>query len=167
MEHQGELVVGIVPQLAYKMLLGWDLMLLYGILDRVCDAEIEYRKIRNHKGWLGEVEESEGSADESDDIDLSDIASSLQFQEVQEEDQELWMLRVQAHDTRDNVTLPTIEIPWFETDALETAIGAVLTQKESGTERSVAYISCKMLPAETIERECLVIQWVVDHFRDH
>ncbi|KYO45986.1 hypothetical protein Y1Q_0021585 [Alligator mississippiensis] len=59
--------------------------------------------------------------------------------------------------------------PMVETDASETAVGAVLTQEEGENERPVAYASHKLLPAEkryaTIERECLAIQWTVDHFR--
>ncbi|KYO46174.1 hypothetical protein Y1Q_0021724 [Alligator mississippiensis] len=109
----------------------------------------ECKKFGNRKGWLGEVEDSEGSADEMDDIDVRDIASSLQFQETQEENQELGMLRVQAHGTRDNMTPLTNETPRFETDTSETAIRAIFTQEEDGTEGPVAYTSRKLLPAET------------------
>ncbi|KYO45977.1 SLAIN motif-containing protein 2 isoform D [Alligator mississippiensis] len=150
------------------MLLGQDWAPLYDTLDRVCNAEVERKKIWNRKGWLGEVEESEGSTDETDDIDLHNIASSLQFREAQEEDQELRTLWVQACDTRDNTTPPTGKTPRFETDTSERAIGAILTQEEERTERPVAYASHKLLPVETryatIERECLEIRWAVDHF---
>ncbi|KYO43193.1 hypothetical protein Y1Q_0017518 [Alligator mississippiensis] len=57
----------------------------------------------------------------------------------------------------------------LQTDASETAVGAVLTQEEEGIERSIAYASRKLSSAErryaTIERECLAIRWAVDHFR--
>ncbi|KYO23805.1 hypothetical protein Y1Q_0015801 [Alligator mississippiensis] len=57
----------------------------------------------------------------------------------------------------------------LQTDTSETAIRAILTQEEDGIERPVAYASHKLLPVETryvtIERECLVIRWVVEHFR--
>ncbi|KYO47469.1 hypothetical protein Y1Q_0019606 [Alligator mississippiensis] len=50
----------------------------------------------------------------------------------------------------------------FLTDASETAVGAVLTQEEKGTERQIAYASRKLTQAEkryaTIERECLAIR---------
>lgn len=71
------------------MLLGRNWVPLYDTLDRVCNAEVVLKKIQNREGWLREVEESEGLADGAEDIDLSNTASSLQFQEAQEEDPEL------------------------------------------------------------------------------
>ncbi|KYO41119.1 retrotransposon-like protein 1 [Alligator mississippiensis] len=64
---------------------------------------------------------------------------------------------------------PDFQKPFIlQTDASETAVGAVLTQGGGG-ERPVAYASRKLLPAEkryaTIERECLAIWWAVDYFR--
>ncbi|KYO29086.1 hypothetical protein Y1Q_0009887 [Alligator mississippiensis] len=40
-----------------------------------------------------------------------------------------------------------------KTDASETAIGAVLTHKDEGIERLVAYASCKLLPVEKRQTE--------------
>ncbi|KYO45131.1 hypothetical protein Y1Q_0007420 [Alligator mississippiensis] len=57
----------------------------------------------------------------------------------------------------------------LQTDASETAVGAVLTQEEEGIERPIVYASRKLSAAErryaTIEQECLAIRWAVDHFR--
>ncbi|KYO28763.1 hypothetical protein Y1Q_0004424 [Alligator mississippiensis] len=299
MEYQGELLVGVVPQLACEVLLGQDWEPIYDVLDRVRDAEVARKKIQNWEGCLGEIEESEGSANETDGVDLSDLTSSLLFSEAQEEDPEIGVLREQAQDYRrlnamavfDAFPMPhvaelierigdaryisTLDLakvywqtpvakrdrlktafstPWglyefvrmpfglhgtaatfqrlmdqilaphaeyvaayiddiiiytrtweqhksslrailtelrrtgltanpqkcalaqketkylgFLTDTSETAVGAVLTQEEGGSERLVAYASHRLLSAEkrylTIERECLAIRWVVDHFR--
>ncbi|KYO17393.1 hypothetical protein Y1Q_0020018 [Alligator mississippiensis] len=79
MEHQGELLVGVVPQLVCEMLLGLDWTPVYNVLDRVRDTEVARKKIHYREGWLGEIEENEGSADETDELDLSNFTSSLLF----------------------------------------------------------------------------------------
>lgn len=106
--------MGVVPQLACDMLLGRDWTQIYDTLGRVQDAEAEWRKIRNHEGWLGELEEEERSDNKADKVDLCNIASSLQFQEAQEEDHELQTLRMQAYNARDSLTSVPIRAPWFE-----------------------------------------------------
>lgn len=53
----------------------------------------------NCDGWLGELEDSEGSTDNVDVLDLYDMTSSHQFQEAQGEDAELQELRSLALDT--------------------------------------------------------------------
>ncbi|KYO40153.1 hypothetical protein Y1Q_0022086 [Alligator mississippiensis] len=68
------------------------LQLLQDLLDKW--------KIQNQEGWLGEIEASKGSADETDGVDLSDLTSSLLFREAQEEDPEIGALREQAQDYR-------------------------------------------------------------------
>ncbi|KYO29867.1 hypothetical protein Y1Q_0023200 [Alligator mississippiensis] len=114
MEHQGEFLVGIVPQLAFKMLLGRDWAPFYDVLDRVQDAEVAHKKIQNDEGWLGEVEENEESTDEAEGLDLNDSTSCLQFREAQEENLELRTLQEQVRDTRDVPIPPPDGIPHFE-----------------------------------------------------
>ncbi|KYO42845.1 hypothetical protein Y1Q_0016084 [Alligator mississippiensis] len=75
--------------LACEMLLGRDWTPVYDVLDRVRDMEVARMKIQNQEGWVGEIEENEGSADETDELDLNDFTSSLQFREAQEEDQKI------------------------------------------------------------------------------
>ncbi|KYO26541.1 hypothetical protein Y1Q_0002166 [Alligator mississippiensis] len=81
------------------MLLGRYRTSIYDTLEKVQDAEAEWRKMCNRKGWLGEFEESEASVDETDEIDLHGVASSLQFQEAQEKDHKIQRLRTQALGT--------------------------------------------------------------------
>lgn len=50
-------------------------MPVYDMLERVQDAKVERRKISSSEGWLSELKESE--VDETDEIDLHGITSSL------------------------------------------------------------------------------------------
>lgn len=64
---------------------------------------------------------------------------------------------------------PDFDKPFIlQTDASESAVGAVLMQEDTGVERPVVYASHKLHPAETqyatIEREGLTIQWAIEHF---
>ncbi|KAL3861238.1 hypothetical protein ACJMK2_007286 [Sinanodonta woodiana] len=56
-----------------------------------------------------------------------------------------------------------------QTDASDTAVGAVLSQTLGGEEHAVAYLSRKLLPREqkyaTIEKECLAIVLAIDSLR--
>lgn len=59
---------------------------------------------------------------------------------------------------------------YLQTDASDSGIGAVLSQKdEEGNDHPVAYYSKKLLPSETrytvIKRECLAIVQGIDHFQ--
>ncbi|XP_060075036.1 uncharacterized protein LOC132554744 [Ylistrum balloti] len=57
---------------------------------------------------------------------------------------------------------------YLQTDASNTAIGGVLSQKVDGDEHPVAYTSRKLLPREinysTVEKECLAIVWSIETF---
>lgn len=59
----------------------------------------------------------------------------------------------------------------LQTDASDTATGAILTQDHVGIECPVANASQKPSKAEkryaTIERECLVIKWGIKHLQYH
>ncbi|KYO35576.1 hypothetical protein Y1Q_0018183 [Alligator mississippiensis] len=76
MEHQGDLLVDIVPRLECNMLLGWDWTPIYDMLERVWDAEVKRRKIRSREGWLGELEESEGSMNKANEIDFRGVEAA-------------------------------------------------------------------------------------------
>lgn len=70
------------------------------------------------------------------------------------------------------ICTPDFHKPFIlQTDTPEMAIGAVLMQEDDRLERPVAYASQKLLPTETqyatIEWECLVIQWAVEHFQHY
>ncbi|XP_059582206.1 uncharacterized protein LOC132243291 [Alligator mississippiensis] len=89
MEHQGELLVGVVPKLACDMLLGRDWTPLYNILERVRDVELARKKMGASEGWLGKEEADPTNMEGSINIDLNRIASSRQFREAQSDDPEL------------------------------------------------------------------------------
>ena len=89
----------------------------------------------------------------------------------------LWNAQCQsAFDTlrQKLITLPIsayadFKIPFtVSTDASATAIGAILSQAQDGTERVLAYCSCQLQKAErnysTIEREALAIDTTVKEF---
>lgn len=82
MEHQGDLLVGVAPCLVCDMLLGHDWTLIYDVLERVQDAESRHRQLRDHNGWLGELEDSGESAEDTEEVDLCDVVSGLQFREA-------------------------------------------------------------------------------------
>lgn len=73
--------------------------------------------------------------------------------------------------------VPVLAYPRFDveftlkTDASFVALSAVLTQLEGGVEKSVAFASRKLNPAEkkycTTEREMLGIVWGINHFRPY
>ncbi|KYO38188.1 hypothetical protein Y1Q_0007296 [Alligator mississippiensis] len=116
------------------MLLGRDWTPIYDVLDRVRDTEVAHKKIQDRVGWLGEIEENKGSADEADELDLSDLTSSLLFREAQEEDPEIGALREQAQklverieDSRYISTLDLAKgywhLPVAKEDRLKTAFG--------------------------------------------
>ncbi|KAL1129493.1 hypothetical protein AAG570_012438 [Ranatra chinensis] len=67
---------------------------------------------------------------------------------------------------------PNFSLPFvITTDASQVAVGAVLSQVDSGGDRPVAYASKKLTPAESrynaIERELLGVVWAVEHFRPY
>ncbi|KAL1130401.1 hypothetical protein AAG570_013339 [Ranatra chinensis] len=67
---------------------------------------------------------------------------------------------------------PNFSLPFvITTDASQVAVGAVLSQVDSGGDGPVAYASKKLTPAESrysaIERELLGVVWAVEHFRPY
>ncbi|KAL1138567.1 hypothetical protein AAG570_008630 [Ranatra chinensis] len=67
---------------------------------------------------------------------------------------------------------PDFSLPFvITTDASQVAVGAVLSQVDSGGDGPVAYASKKLTPAESkysaIERELLGVVWAVEHFRPY
>lgn len=75
-EHQGELLVGVVPRLVCNMLLGWDWILIYDTLGWVQDAEMVCQRLRDCDRWLGELNKDKGSVDNTDEVNLHNVASS-------------------------------------------------------------------------------------------
>lgn len=100
----GGVTGGVIPRLASAMLLGWDWTPIYDTLEWVWDTKMECRRIRNYDGWLREIDEDEGSADEADKFNSCDAACSPQFREAQEEGQELQAIKTQVLDTRNSQT---------------------------------------------------------------
>ncbi|KYO41122.1 hypothetical protein Y1Q_0022533 [Alligator mississippiensis] len=95
----GALVVG-KAQAAYWALSRDDALDYEHVKEAILarDAKVAHKKIQNREGWLGEIEESEGSADEMDAVDLSDLTSSFLFREAQEEDPDIGAFQGQAQE---------------------------------------------------------------------
>ncbi|GJP34392.1 hypothetical protein CLOM_g18839 [Closterium sp. NIES-68] len=88
------------------------------------------------------------------------------------EQEEAWRTLKEAVKTAPMLKLPDPEEPfWLYTDWSSSGMGAVLCQKEKGTERVVAYASGSCSPAESnyssYEGEGLAAVWAVELFRPY